>query len=183
MVALRVFICGRRLPPPQRVLFGSLAALRSRPRRVRRGGVVSGRPPDLIERSSLRECVTVKSATTVRVLPYFDAFVVSGQPRDGCSQARPQPACSHLRARLATTLCCSSITSAAACVAPAALRWEARHHRRTPLPPNRSATPRARRRDRTSGLRHAGQTPTDAGHRDRRPARLNRTGGPVQHRS
>ena len=39
----------------------------------------------------------------IRLLPYFDAYVVAGQPGNGCTRARPPPARSPRRARPETT--------------------------------------------------------------------------------
>src|SRR6266508_4502814 len=64
-------------------------------------------------------------------------------------------------------------------VAPAALRSEANHHRRTAARADRDATPAARRRGRPGGRGHAGQADADGGHRDGRAARLSHAPGRV----
>ena len=51
----------------------------------------------------------------VRLLPYFDAFVVAASLGSGCIRARPRPAGSPRGARPATTRCCSSMASSAGC--------------------------------------------------------------------
>ncbi len=58
----------------------------------------------------------------IRLLPYFDAYVVAGQPRNGCTQARSPPARSPRRARPETTRSCSSTASSAGCGASGAFR-------------------------------------------------------------
>ncbi len=51
-------------------------------------------------------------ARGIRLLPYFDAYVVAAQPRDRLYlKARSQPARSHRRARPETTWSCSSATA------------------------------------------------------------------------
>jgi Winged helix DNA-binding domain len=49
----------------------------------------------------------------IRLLPYFDAYVVAGQPRGGCTRARPRVGRSPRRDRPATTRCCWSTASSA----------------------------------------------------------------------
>jgi hypothetical protein len=44
----------------------------------------------------------------IRLLPYFDAYVVAGQPRNGCTRAPRLPAHSPRQARPGTTRSCSS---------------------------------------------------------------------------
>jgi DNA glycosylase AlkZ-like len=57
-------------------------------------------------------------------------------------------------------------------VAPATLRPQARHHRRTTAQADRIATTAALRRGRPGGCGDGGDGDADRGHRDRRPARL-----------